>query len=1167
MAYKSFTLTYFMAFFLLANAFGHMDPNWCGNKHANLVKLQTIVQSTSDVEVPPFIGISTGRVEAFLRKHSPQIFKKYAFVVNRLTGKKTSLSKIMNAMTGLNNLSNEDILQQIQGEIRSCFYNHMFDFTDEESSTYAKWTAENQFCMVRSTGVEDSQTVANAGGNLSLAYVKPDYYFINNAMGEVIASYFGMQSLKNRIAGGEELSATDLCLPVLIQLLIGENIGGSSNPQEIPVSGVAFTTNQGLSAPNFSIAEINASYGHGEGIVANKVIADRYYVTTSKIDNSLSIYPMVYQKAFRLVPGRYNDHGLISIKNPHALMNKSALSESQITSLYKALKTIENSYGQPMDVEFVVVGPKIYIVQARPAMRHVATPSYLNFEKLSEQDISTPLQVMTLVPGNAQLQVITNPQDIIVANTLDDADQMPNNAKAKAVIVHAWASSLSHAAVNFISHGIPCLYAQNKTELSQLIAGISPQTPLIIDSQRRLITLWQGSKNIEQCTISGWFEHPIDRAYSCIAQEQLTTTNTTISLPVDARLLTLLDRFKKTQNVVEQKNIIGEIAERVNGRLALTNHRIKHLHLINSDIHKALQKFNITFDGIIAELLFAVDHTADHFEVLFYHKMLEALLFQESNNQLLGAYTYSYFLNDLFSSQTLFAMMRQAHANKELNTLISYAKSAPNTGIAQKWTSFLQMIEQCKLTDDPALESEIAQLKTLLAQYESNNCLSLWFATEFYQVSNSFNLSSQEEVRKGLSQLVKVFTKDSLQFMAMLQHLAHTMHTISMQRGNNFTKVTAIDDVWKQIKNEIVAPLQSAEFINSFMNAPLTLKINACQIMHSAIDMIDTTIKTVKSSHGIGWNDRIHYFKIMLIDFNFLCSSFLMHIMPREALRYHFDWPLSSYLTRKKSHLDTILFNSNDESMFQRSSNFSVNAAMLGSATAFERHYPETAEDIFMLIHQNSLMAVAGTYASLFTQRPLDEQIVLPELLRSVMRYCETEECINILQERNIQAPVRMGLNYTPEMIVLAYNMSLRNHSSTFQIKYNQATQQASIAVQFLGESRGRWEQIALLANLSKDISNLELLNEVVLDKKAGITSWEWIIHNQKEFELIMKYLGVCGTLSFERNINIDELASLATIKNFKNEIKRIIATYRDNYSHQLINYLMIECDNLEYLN
>lgn len=1176
-AFKS-KIFMFLAFCVNVLIMAQNDPNWCGNKHANLVKLQTIVQSVVDVEVPEFMGISTGRIEAFLRKHAPQIFNKYSFVVKRLNGKKTPFSRILNAFSRLNYLSNERILEQIQNDIKECFNCHYFDFDQSEIQMIDQWRNDKQFCMVRSTGVEDSQTIANAGGNVSIAYVNSYTYEIKQAMGEVVASYFGMQSLKNRIAGGEILSSTDVCLPVLIQLLIGESVGGSSNPQEIPVSGVAFTTNQGLSAPNFSITEINASFGHGEGIVANKVIADRYYVTTSKIDSSLSIYPMIYQKTFRLIPSNLenvpgstapNGRGLmlVSFNNPRELTHTSALSQLQIKSLYHALKTIESSYGQPMDVEFVVVGSTVYIVQARPAMRHVATPSYLKIEQLSEEDISKPLQVMTLVPGNAQLLVITNPADILIANTLDEADQMPNNAAAKAVIVHAWASSLSHAAVNFISHGIPCLYVQNKNELSQLIAQVSTKKPLIIDSQRRIVALWNSEEPIQECIAHGWFEHPIDRAYSFMSDKEMSVVATGMSLPVDARLLILLDSFKKTQNPADQKKIIAEIVDRVTKRLALTSRRIAHLKLINSDIHKALDAFKMTFDKIIAELSYGIDQGSDHFELLFYHKILEALLFQDSSGQpVLGAFTYTYFLNDLFGSQTLLALMRQANNNKELNKLISYAKYTTNTTLAQAWQKYAALLENYKNPDDIAFASEMTHLKTLLAQYEFHDCLSLWFATEFYQLTKQ-QIISPVDAREGLSHLTQGFTQDTQMFLVTLQQLKHKMLMINTQRSNQFAKVSAIEDVWKQIKNEIIEPLTTTAFIQEFNRAPLVVKIVACDVMRMAIDTIDTTIKTVKISNSVSLNDRIIYFKIMLSDFNQLCSSLLQDIMPQDALKYHHSWPLRWYLERKRMLFAAIMQNSTKQQMFQRSPDFSVNAAMLGSGTAFERHFPETAEDIFMLIHQNSLVAVAGTYDSLFKEKPLEEMLAIPESVQNIIKYVESSECSHLLNDRNIEKPIRIGMQYSPNMIELSYNMSLRNHSSTFQIKYNNLTQQASIAVQFLGEARGRWEQIALLANLSTDISNLELVSDVVLDKKAGITSWEWIIHNQKEFELIMKYVALCGTLSFERNLEIDELASLATIKNFQKNIKSIIATYHGLYSDALINYLMIECENLDYLN
>ena len=588
------------------------DPQWCGNKHKNLVRLQAIVGGTPGVEVPEFIGIPTGRIEQFLQQHSPEIFRDYRYIVSQLNQKSKPLPiRLMGAaftrFMGGRNRPLDKALATIQEKIKACFSSYLFNFTPQEQQLFARIQAQGRFFMVRSTGVEDSQTVANAGGNVSVAYVEPDRVELQKAMGEVIASYFGMQSLKNRIAGGETLSATDLCLPVLIQVLIGETLEGAQEIAEIPVSGVAFTTNQGLSAPNFSVTEINAAYGHGEGVVANRVTADRYCVTNSRALADVSIYPMLSQKSDRLVPhfdAQKKQHTLIECKNSDDLAHRSALSQSQVKQLYTVLKKIESDYGQPMDVEFVVLGTTIYVVQARPAMRHTSNPSYCALENIAEGDRSEFIQGITLVTGSAQVITITNPSDIIIAKTLDEADQHLNSGSCKAVIVGQWASSLSHAAVNFISHGTPCIYVQDINAVKKLLQNSSSQQPLVIDPQRRLLFLWKNiNKNISTIIQKGWFEHPIDRTLSLYMDKMPVLVPHSNPIPQDAKLVLLLENFKKANNQQQKKDLLVQIVERITNRLSLTERRIYHAGILcDETFKKSFTTFKTSLENLMREL-------------------------------------------------------------------------------------------------------------------------------------------------------------------------------------------------------------------------------------------------------------------------------------------------------------------------------------------------------------------------------------------------------------------------------------------------------------------------------------------------------------------------------------------------------------------------------------
>lgn len=97
--------------------------------------------------------------------------------------------------------------------------------------------------MVRSTGgSEDTRETANAGGNASPCYVSPLPKDLAKALGEVVRSYFSYASLKNRINAKLNPFEAELQLAVTVQELIGEPIGGSANPNEIPTSLVLFSS-------------------------------------------------------------------------------------------------------------------------------------------------------------------------------------------------------------------------------------------------------------------------------------------------------------------------------------------------------------------------------------------------------------------------------------------------------------------------------------------------------------------------------------------------------------------------------------------------------------------------------------------------------------------------------------------------------------------------------------------------------------------------------------------------------------------------------------------------------------------------------------------------------------------------------------------------------------
>lgn len=91
-------------------------------------------------------------------------------------------------------------LKAITDKIEEIFDQHGFPFTPEQ----VKWINETmvgKVLIARSTGDEDSADTPNAGGNESVLFVEPNIKSVTDAMKKVVLSYFGADSLRNRISG------------------------------------------------------------------------------------------------------------------------------------------------------------------------------------------------------------------------------------------------------------------------------------------------------------------------------------------------------------------------------------------------------------------------------------------------------------------------------------------------------------------------------------------------------------------------------------------------------------------------------------------------------------------------------------------------------------------------------------------------------------------------------------------------------------------------------------------------------------------------------------------------------------------------------------------------------------------------------------------------------
>ena len=435
-----------------------------GYKSANLMVLQAQAAEMSkklenaEVKVPPFMAIGDFEMQQYLMKAIPELQDLWNQFLDSFdpvlksqfmdSGKDTAeAARIPLKISEKGQQIIEEINRRITGHFESNPY-----FTLQISEWLKKENPE--FIIVRSTGKEDSDTNSNAGGNESIPFIKPDPTAISEAMGKVIASYFGEKSVGQRLLAGDRslFNEKKPFIPILLQTMIGESVGGvDSKNEDIPRSGVLFTRQQDKAQ---GVTFIQTGLGNNEGIVSSRVGVDSYYVGEDK-----NIHAVVRQKGTRFVSvqegGSYKCE---PIKNNDKVLERSqALPDGVILDLKQVADDVSRNYGEAkgigvkaMDMEYTVKlrdkgsdKPVIYLLQARPLLdsqqgKKPVEKSFLDLKTVGDIPRTDKMNVETLLDGNAYVRTIEKPQDVLFADDITTALKEYTKAdadKIKAIVI------------------------------------------------------------------------------------------------------------------------------------------------------------------------------------------------------------------------------------------------------------------------------------------------------------------------------------------------------------------------------------------------------------------------------------------------------------------------------------------------------------------------------------------------------------------------------------------------------------------------------------------------------------------------------------------------------------------------------------------------------------
>ncbi|MCI4348185.1 MAG: phosphoenolpyruvate synthase [Thermoplasmata archaeon] len=235
-------------------------------------------------------------------------------------------------------------------------------------------------------------------------------------------------------------------------------------------SGILFTRDPNT-GENHMIVE--AGWGLGEPIVGGEVTPDHYVVdgATLKV-----VHKQLSKQSIRVV--RNPDGGNRREDVPEADRSLQKLPDDALQRLVSLARLIESHYRRPMDIEWCLDGPTLYIVQARPltslpassaaGTRSGGASGGVESSPASEEGLL--LKGLGASPGTAAgrvrllLHVEENTQiepGEILVSTMTTPDMVPAMAQAAAIVTDEGGMTC-HAAIVSRELGIPCVVGTRK---------------------------------------------------------------------------------------------------------------------------------------------------------------------------------------------------------------------------------------------------------------------------------------------------------------------------------------------------------------------------------------------------------------------------------------------------------------------------------------------------------------------------------------------------------------------------------------------------------------------------------------------------------------------------------------------------------------------------------
>lgn len=1118
-----------------------------GYKAANLTLLEEIATELRNIDdytvaVPPFIMISSNEIQEFLKTTLGfDIQQKWQALMAQFSGVTEQQNQNPQSafptgfLAQLETIVTKPLATAFDAKLSPGQQQSPPPSITADAITRLTTDASGKkfLLVVRSTGKEDTDNLANAGGNETVINVEATPEALLAAIKKVVCSYVSPKSLQQRLGAKDPTLYDAPFTPVIIQRMISEPVGGINNIKAIPRVGVMFTEEPegsinktikrepGTRIPTTGITLIQASYGLNEGVVNSLVPVDSFYV-----DRTGMLYEIIRKKPTRLVPADLQGNHIHKPNHP-TLMTLPALTLPAIHTLKKIADDLENYYGKPMDIEYLVDEDKkiIYLLQARPIVhpQNLVQPAYIN--DLADPRIAATVSGEAIGTAGGGVHFIDNPDQLLIKQTIGEALNIFNAAEEKkqfikAVIIGTPAPTTSHEATQFRTEKKPVIFIENYATIEQWLT--QPKT-LIIDTQQATVAQLTERFQLDALAgliTKGWKHYPVALTRSVTINQQpeqqqsLEKKIAALGLTPEAyrKLVSDLDpkidiqKFRESLTTLSTATDQGVISTCLATIIILFLKAIRpykdvlafYPHL-TAEMHKLIDGF-----FVCAQAIKHMPADAPGMQRRFPVRMLEALIFQETAQRLrLGIQEPSSFVSFISHLHSLKKaaketipqqlaekspqvapaqkpsrlrsvvqkIIREPNRQRQLLTLLT--EYAISDVVSTSWTTFVQGLPAAQIT-------QLAELINFLAPF---NILELWLHTSF--------IDAWDAAGNDASQCLTALLDEKNQSQEFLQEL-NSWHTrlLTLNTDNAQDPEKFMRGFWEPFM-EVVAYATSQKFMNTVRETKLSLeKLAATNFCQQLVDTFDTAIKTLESSDkfevkadptaqdsladGIAKKLKLIVFKHMLLAYMKLLQTWYGlnkdGLLKNNLLPYKMRGQgetvyknVEKFIQEKFKHLTNKIITIDNKEELIINDKFSVNEIIIGAGGSWLRCKITSLEEYFTFIHQSLLVILTTLNKELFINKIETQKY--SSVISKIVNAASKQQYLYLSKNQ------LLGISINNGIITLHYNLPQNNHSAKVAFSYHAKKDSCTITFYMFGEDHNhRW---AIANDFIKSISKL----------------------------------------------------------------------------------------------